>query len=86
MRFVTGSVINLNFSGADTLANIIDTDNPAVTLAPATYTAAQLNQAFGVSSFTGPGALTITVPEPSTWIGILTLVGMFGLARRRQVG
>ena len=85
LRFGGANTINLNNGTVDTLASIIDTDTPAVALAPGTYTAAQLDTNFGVNSFTGTGSLAVTtaVPEPSAWIAIMTAAGALGLARRR---
>ena len=87
LNFAAASKINLNNATADTLSTIIDTDTKAG-IAPGTYTANQLDTAFGVNSFTGTGSLTLTaaaaVPEPSTWVGIVLAAGAFGFLRRRQ--
>ncbi len=86
LNFASTSVINLNNATADTLGNIIDTSNTALAVTPGTtYTAAQLDTLFGVTSFTGAGSLTIAaIPEPSTWVyGLLVVAGTVGLARRR---
>ncbi len=76
--------ITLNNATADVLFNIIDTDTNATPLTAGTYNAAQLDAAFGVTSFTGSGSLTVAVPEPSTWLGGLMVAGTFGLALRRR--
>ena len=87
LRFAGTNTINLNNTMTDTLSTIIDTDKSAVVLAPATYTATQLDAAFGVNSFAGSGSLTVTtaVPEPSTWVGALILAVLFGVAARRRL-
>ena len=86
------STINLGSSGTNNiLANIIDNQNTAYTLAPGTYSASDLNADFtrsgmaAVTTFTGSGTLT-EVPEPTTWLGGVMLVGTFGFALRRRTG
>ncbi len=79
------NTITLNNNTTDTLATIVEVGN-AYVLAPGTYTASQLDTDFGVTSFTGGGTLTTLVPEPSTWIGGLMLVGTLGGALRRRAG
>ena len=84
LNFAGASTINLNNATADTLSTIVDTDTKTG-IAAGTYTATQLDTAFGVTSFTGTGSLTVTVvPEPSTWAGALTLAALFGAAARRR--
>ncbi len=91
LSFGTNSVINMNFTGDDTLAGITDTTTSQM-ITPGTYTAAQLDSFFGVSSFAtsngDPTSATFTVvPEPGTWAMLLggfgTLV-VFQRARRRK--
>ncbi len=90
LSFAGTTTITLNNSTADSLNNIVDTDSGAATpsfTAGTSYSAAQLDSLFNVTSFTGSGLLTIAVPEPGTWIGGLVLLGgAFGVARRRLTG
>ena len=95
LSFSGASTITLNntTNGPDTLLSITDSDNGSDPLtAGATYTAAQLDTAFGVNSFAGAGSLTVmtggsaAVPEPSTWACVMTLVGMLGFMRGRRAG
>ena len=87
LRFTGTNTINLNNATTDTLSTIIDTDKLTVALAPNTYTAAQLDAAFGVTTFTGNGSLTVTaVPEPSTWISIVLAVATCGYVLHRRAG
>ncbi len=90
LSFAGTTKITLGSGTSNTLANIIDTDHAALTAltSGSTYTAAQLDTDFGVTSFTGAGTLTVlaaAVPEPSTWVcGLLAAGGAFGLAQRRR--
>ena len=84
LSFAGTTTITLNNTTADSLAAITDSDN-STTIAGGTYTAAQLDTAFGVTSFTGPGSLTV-VPETSTWVGGLLFAGTVGYALRRRAG
>jgi rhamnogalacturonan endolyase len=85
LSFASTSTINLDFVGSETVYSLwnITTNQFA---APSTYTAAQLNSLFGVTSFSGTGSLTVTaVPEPST-VGIFGAAMLFGaiILRRRK--
>jgi autotransporter-associated beta strand protein len=84
LTFATsGTTINLNFTGADTLAAIT---NGTTSASAGTYTAAQLNTLFGGSNFAGTGSLTVAgtpVPEPAS-VGILGLTSLGLLLRRRR--
>ncbi len=86
LNFAGTTKITLNNVAADTLFNIIDTDTGAAPLVAGTYNAQALDAAFGVTSFIGGGLLTVSVPEPSTWLGGLMVVGTFGFALRRRMG
>lgn len=85
LTFGPTSVINMNFTGSDTLASITRTGTGGSTFAtPGTYTAAQLNNEFGVGTWfssTNGGTFTI-VPEPGT--ALLGGLGLLTLFRRRR--
>ena len=72
--------ITLNNASTETVLGIIQTDD-SQSIGGGTFTAAQLNSFFGVSSFAGTGTLTV-VPEPSA--AFLGGLGVFGLLRRRR--
>ncbi len=69
LTFHANATINLNYSGAMTIGALRFADGPQLNTL-GTYTAAQLNSAFGVTLFTGTGSLAITalvsVPEPAS--------------------
>jgi len=83
LYFETGTDIDLDFTGADLVGAVINTTTNT-SLDGGTYTAAQLNTFFGVTTFTGTGSLTVLIPEPSS----LALLGLGGVAlaiRRRRI-
>ena len=78
--FGDAGTITLNNASTETVLGIIQTDD-SQSIGGGTFTAAQLNSFFGVSSFAGTGTLTV-VPEPSA--AFLGGLGVFGLLRRRR--
>ncbi|HVE15650.1 MAG TPA: PEP-CTERM sorting domain-containing protein, partial [Chthoniobacterales bacterium] len=80
--FDSGSTINLSFTGTEVIGSLLDSTTNTY-IAPATYTAAQLNDFFHVTTFTGSGSLQVTaVPEPAAW-GLIGLGLAFVSARSR---
>jgi fibronectin-binding autotransporter adhesin len=81
LSFGNNSVINLNFTGNDSLAGITDTTTN-MSLAAGTYTVNQLNTFFGDTAFattdnpTMGTTFTVTAPEPSTWALMLGGLGL----------
>ncbi len=52
---------------------------------PGTYTAAQLTTLDSAITFSSLNGETLTVvPEPSTWVGMVVLVGLVGVTQRRR--
>jgi len=85
LSFASTSTINLDFTGSETVYSLWDSTTNQFA-APNTYTAAQLNSLFGVTSFNGIGSVTVTaVPEPST-VGLFGAAMLFGaiILRRRK--
>ena len=74
----TNSVLNLNFSGSDTVGGIII---DGVNIGHGTFTSAQLD-ALGLGTVTGTGSMTV-IPEPAT-IGMLGLGALVTLLVRRM--
>ena len=89
MFFGSTSLINLNFSGADTLSMLAINALAPTYITPGTYTASQLNTFFGGSVFAGTGSLNVlsSIPEPSSFAALAGL-GILGFAatRRRNRG
>jgi PEP-CTERM motif len=85
MFFGSTSLINLNFSGADTLSMLALRSLSDTYIAPGTYSAGQLNSFFGGSSFAGTGSLTVlsAIPEPSSFAALAGL-GILGFAATRR--
>jgi len=80
--FDSGSTINLSFTGTEVIGSLLDSTTNTY-IAPATYTTAQLNDFFGVTTFTGSGSLQVTaVPEPAAW-GLMGLGLAFVSAQAR---
>jgi len=79
--FGDAGTITLNNATTDTVLGITQTDD-SQSIGAGTYTAAQLNSFFVVSSFGGTGTLTV-VPEPA--ITLLGSLGLLGILRRRRV-
>ena len=81
----TNSVINMNFTGIDTLGGIT---NGSLSIGAGSYTATQLNTFFGGTNFVDSGALggqLNVVPEPSTYAMLLGGMGMLlGFQRSRR--
>ena len=67
------SDVVLSFTGNDTIFTLEDLSTSTYEAA-GTYTAAQLNSFYNDSVFSGVGDITVTVPEPST--GVLLLSGI----------
>jgi len=80
--FGDAGTITLNNGSTETLLGITQTDD-SQSIGGGTFTAAQLNSFFGVTSFTGSGTLTV-VPEPSA--AFFGGLGVLGLLRRRRKG
>lgn len=78
--FGDAGAITLNNSSSDTVLGITQTDD-SQSIGGGTFTAAQLNSFFGVTSFSGTGTLTV-VPEPSA--AFFGGLGVLGLLRRRR--
>jgi len=78
--FGDAGTITLNNATTDTVLGITQTDD-AQSIGAGTYTAAQLNSFFLVSSFGGTGTLTV-VPESSA--ALFGGLGVLGLLRRRR--
>jgi fibronectin-binding autotransporter adhesin len=78
--FGDAGTITLNNATSDTVLGITQTDD-AQSIGAGTFTAAQLNSFFGVTSFGGTGSLTV-VPESSA--ALLGGLGVLGLFRRRR--
>ncbi|MDR2463417.1 MAG: PEP-CTERM sorting domain-containing protein [Verrucomicrobiales bacterium] len=79
-----GAAVNLNYSGTATIDSLL-LDN--VTISNLTigqsYTSAELNTALSASIFSGGGLLSIsTIPEPSTWVLLLTGAALVAVCRR----
>ena len=90
LSFGTGSEINLNFTGTDTIYALFDSSTD-VSAAAGTYSDTALNTLFGTTIFTGTGDLDVlnaaAVPEPSTWTLLFsgfTLYALITVARRRS--
>lgn len=87
LTFNSGTTINMNFSGSDTLAGIT---NGTISIGPGSYTAAQLDSFFGGGNFVDSGVLggvltIVAVPEPKTSGMVIAGVAMLViLGRRRQ--
>jgi autotransporter-associated beta strand protein len=85
LSFDSTSTITLDFTGSETVGLLWDSTTNQYAL-PSTYTAAELNTLFGVSTFSGSGSLTVTaVPEPAT-MGLVVAglsVAVFSMRRRR---
>ncbi|MGC3989216.1 MAG: hypothetical protein QM796_05955 [Chthoniobacteraceae bacterium] len=58
LTFGTSSVINLNYSGTDSIAGVTDSSS-STSIGAGTYAASDLNTFFGVTSFTGTGTITV---------------------------
>ncbi|HVE16157.1 MAG TPA: autotransporter-associated beta strand repeat-containing protein [Chthoniobacterales bacterium] len=86
LAFTDGASISLGFaSGSETVNFLYDsTQNKFMT--PGTWTASQLNQFFGTSTFSSMGGtLTVTaVPEPSTWALLTISLTIAGFAVRQR--
>ena len=82
LTFGPSSIVNLNGNGTDTLSAILNSATGVTLNAPGTYSAAQLNAAFGVTSFTGAETLTL-VPEPTTLVAAAAAAGI-AIRRRRR--
>ena len=78
--FGDAGTITLNNASTETVLGITQTDD-SQSIGGGTFTAAQLNSFFGVSSFGGTGTLTV-VPESSA--ALLGGLGVLGLLRRRR--
>lgn len=85
MFFGSTSLINLNFSGADTLSMLALRAVTDTYITPGTYTVAQLNSFFGGSVFTGTGSFSVLtmIPEPSSFAAFAG-IGVLGLAVSRR--
>jgi fibronectin-binding autotransporter adhesin len=80
--FASDSTITLNnLLGTETVLTVTETDGDLQSLIAGTYSAGDLNNYFGVTSFGGQGTLTV-VPEPSA--ALLGGLGVLGLLRRRR--
>ncbi|MDB5324902.1 MAG: uncharacterized protein JWM57_471 [Phycisphaerales bacterium] len=84
LTFGALSVVNLNGTGTDTLGSITNSTSGLSLTTAGTYTAAQLNSYFGVSTFTGNETLTL-VPEPAALV-VIGVAAVGAMARRRRVG
>jgi len=78
--FGDAGVITLNNATTDIVLGITQTED-SQSIGAGTFTAAQLNSFFGVTSFGGTGTLTV-VPEPA--VSLLGGLGLFGILRRRR--
>jgi fibronectin-binding autotransporter adhesin len=78
--FGDAGTITLNNATSDTVFGITQTDD-SQSIGAGTFTAAQLNSFFGVTSFGGTGSLTV-VPEPA--VTLLGGLGLLGILRRRR--
>jgi autotransporter-associated beta strand protein/T5SS/PEP-CTERM-associated repeat protein len=78
--FGDAAAITLDNASSDTVFGITQTDD-SQSIGAGTFTAAQLNTFFGVTSFGGTGSLTV-VPESSS--ALLGGLGVLGLLRRRR--
>lgn len=85
--FASDSIINLNFTGSDTIGWLEMSNNSQFALAGVSYTAADLNTLFGVTSFTGSGSLFVSsVPEPTSYALMIVAGAVIAMgARRRRV-
>jgi len=84
LTFGTSSVINLNYSGSDSIAGITDSST-STSISAGTYAASDLNTFFGVTSFSGTGTITV-VPEPGSYVMVLGGFGALLLMQRSRRG
>jgi autotransporter-associated beta strand protein len=81
--FGTTSLVNMDFSGSDTLSNIFVNGTGIST--SGLYSSSALNTLFGATYFAGTGSFNVlAIPEPSTYLlfGITSLVLVFVSKRR----
>lgn len=83
MFFGSTSLINLNFTGVDTLSMLASLGGTYIS--PGTYNITQLNAFFGGASFAGTGSLEVlsAIPEPSSFAALAGL-GILGYAATRR--
>ena len=86
LSLTSGTALNLNAATgtSETIGSLVldGTTEPA-----GTYTAAQLvsfDSNITFSSLNGETLTVTAVPEPSTWLGTVLLVGMVGMTQRRR--
>lgn len=85
VSLVTGAVLDLNFSGTDTIGSLLIN---GVSQAVGTYGAVGSGATFQIASITGTGLLNVTVsaiPEPASFAAFAGMVGLAaGAVRRRR--
>lgn len=81
LMFTTGSLVQLNFSGTETLGALRNSIT-SESFAPGLYNVTALNNEFGGNIFSGSGSFLVTIPEPSS--AALAALGMLAVLRRRR--